>query len=80
MGVKTLWLVRKLGDFSSDYLGEDDVVVLIQDGVLRYPSREGWYVCKEDAEARGLKFKEEVLISYKDIIKLIEEADKIVVW
>ncbi|RUM28377.1 MAG: sulfurtransferase TusB [Aquifex sp.] len=80
MNVKTLWLVRKLGDFSSDYLGEEDVVVLIQDGVLRYPSREGWYVCKEDAEARGLKFKEDVLISYKEIVKLIEEAEKVVVW
>ncbi|GAB6065383.1 DsrH/TusB family sulfur metabolism protein [Aquifex pyrophilus] len=80
MGIKTLWLVRKLGDFSSDYLDDGDIVVLIQDGVLRYPSREGWYVCKEDAEARGLKFKEEVLKSYDDIVKMIEEAEKVIIW
>jgi len=52
MKVNTLWLVRKLGDFSSSFLNEEDVVVLIQDGVLRHPSRERWFLCKEDAEAR----------------------------
>lgn len=37
--VKTLWLVRKLGDFSSDLVEEGDIVVLIQDGVLRFPTK-----------------------------------------
>jgi hypothetical protein len=38
--VKTLWLVRKLGDFSSDLVGEDDIVVLVQDAVLRFPYKK----------------------------------------
>lgn len=80
MKVNTLWLVRKLGDFSSSFLNEDDVVILIQDGVLRHPSRERWFVCKEDAEARGLKFPEELLKSYKDIVNLIEKAEKVIIW
>ncbi len=80
MKVNTLWLVRKLGDFSSSFLNEDDVVILIQDGVLRHPSRERWFVCKEDAEARGLKFPEELLKSYNDIVNLIEKAEKVIIW
>ena len=78
--MKTLWLVRKLGDFSAKYVNEGDIVILIQDGVLRYPSREGWFVCKEDAHARGLKFPEKVLKSYEDIVKLIEEVDRVIIW
>jgi len=78
--VETLWLVRKLGDFSSELVGENDVVVLIQDGVLRSPSRKNWFVCKEDATLRGLKYEEEVLKSYKDIVKLIKECKRVVVW
>ena len=80
MKVNTLWLVRKLGDFSSSFLKDDDIVILIQDGVLRYPSRERWFVCKEDAEARGLKFPEEVMKSYAEIVELMEKAKKVIVW
>ncbi len=80
MKVNTLWLVRKLGDFSSVFLKEGDVVILIQDGVLRHPSRERWFVCKEDAEARGLEFPEELLKSYDEIIELMEKAEKVIVW
>lgn len=80
MKINTLWLVRKLGDFSSTFLEENDVVILIQDGVLRYPSRERWFVCKEDAEARGLNFPEEVMKSYSDIVELMEESKKVIVW
>lgn len=80
MKVNTLWLVRKLGDFSSSLLEEDDVVILIQDGVLRYPSRERWFVCKEDAEARGLDFPEDVMKSYSEIVDLMEKAKKVIVW
>lgn len=80
MKVNTLWLVRKLGEFSSVFLEEDDIVILIQDGVLRYPSRERWFVCREDAEARGLKFPKEVTKSYSEIVELIEKAKKVIVW
>ncbi len=78
--VNTLWLVRKLGDFSSELLSDDDIVILIQDGVLRWPTRKGWYVCKEDALARGLKVPEEVMKSYDEIVGLIEEAKRVIVW
>ncbi len=78
--VNTLWLVRKLGDFSSELLSDEDIVILIQDGVLRWPTRKGWYVCREDALARGLKVPEDVMKSYDDIAELIENAQKVVVW
>ncbi len=78
--VNTLWLVRKLGDFSSELLSDNDIVVLIQDGVLRWPTRKGWYVCKEDALARGLKVPEDMMKSYSDIAELIEKAQRVVVW
>ncbi|HAV39896.1 MAG TPA: sulfurtransferase TusB [Aquificaceae bacterium] len=78
--VRTLWLVRKLGDFSSDLVEEDDIVILIQDGVLRFPTRKGWYACKEDAQARGIKIPENLTKSYQEIDDLIVKAERVVVW
>ncbi|MEN3027691.1 MAG: sulfurtransferase TusB [Aquificaceae bacterium] len=78
--VKTLWLVRKLGDFSSDLLEEGDLVVLIQDGVLRFPTRKGWYACREDAQARGIKLPENLTKSYEEIGELIVKCERVVVW
>lgn len=78
--VNTLWLVRKLGDFSSELLSDNDIVVLIQDGVLRWPTRKGWYVCREDAIARGLKVPEDIMKSYDEIVDLIEKAERVIVW
>ncbi len=78
--VKTLWLVRKLGDFNSDLVGEDDIVVLVQDAVLRFPYKKNWYVCKEDVEGRGLKVSPDKLKSYEDIAGLIFMAQRVVVW
>ncbi len=78
--VKTLWLVRKLGDFNSDLVEEGDIVILIQDGVLRFPTRKNWYVCKEDAKARGIKIPENLTKSYEEIGELIVKAERVVVW
>ncbi len=78
--VNTLWLVRKLGNFSSELISEGDVVILIQNGVLRYPSRKDWFVCKEDAESRSLKFEREVTKSYEEIAELILKARRVIVW
>jgi sulfur relay protein TusB/DsrH len=78
--VKTLWLVRKLGDFSSDLVDEEDIVVLIQDGVLRFPTRKGWYACREDAQARGIKLPENLTLTYEQIADLIVKAQRVVVW
>ncbi len=78
--VRTLWLVRKLGDFSSDLVEDGDIVILIQDGVLRVPTRKDWYACKEDAIARGVDIPKEKLRSYEEIAELIVNAKKVVVW
>ncbi|MFN7064628.1 MAG: sulfurtransferase TusB [Aquificaceae bacterium] len=78
--VKTLWLVRKLGDFNSDLVEEEDIVVLIQDGVLRFPTRKNWYVCREDAYARDIKVPESLTKGYKEIAELIAKAERVVVW
>ena len=78
--VNTWWLVRKLGDFSSDIVEENDVVILIQDGVLRCPTRKGWYACKEDAQSRKVSIPSEKLKSYEEIADLIVKSKKVVVW
>ncbi len=78
--VRTLWLVRKLGDFSSDLVDDGDIVILIQDGVLRVPTRKDWYACKEDAIARGVDIPKEKLKSYEEIAELIVNSKKVVVW
>lgn len=78
--MKTLWLVRKLGDFSSDLVEEGDVVVLIQDGVLRFPTRKGWYACREEAQARGIKLPPNLTKSYEEIAELLTKCERVVVW
>lgn len=78
--VKTLWLVRKLGEFSSDMVGEDDMVILIQDGVLRFPSKKGWFALREDAQARGIRLPEHLTKSYEDMAELIVRCERVVVW
>ncbi len=78
--VRTLWLVRKLGDFSSDLVGEEDVVILIQDAVLRFPYKKNWYACREDVESRGLRVSTDKLKSYEEIAEFILTAQRIVVW
>ncbi|WP_333785133.1 sulfurtransferase TusB [Thermocrinis sp.] len=78
--VRTLWIVRKLGDFSSDLVEEGDVVVLVQDAVLRFPSRKDWFACREDVQDRALKLPEEKLKSYEQIADLIVKAQRVVVW
>jgi sulfur transfer complex TusBCD TusB component (DsrH family) len=75
----TVWLVRKFGDFKSSLASENDVVILIQDAVLRAPNKN-WYLCKEDVSARGIKVQEEFLLSWEDISKLIIKAKNVVVW
>lgn len=75
----TVWLVRKFGDFKSNLLSEDDLVVLIQDATLRAPNKN-WYICKEDAMARNLEIQEEFLLSWEDISNIILKAKNVVVW
>jgi sulfur transfer complex TusBCD TusB component (DsrH family) len=70
---------KKVWRFKSSLPSENDIVVLIQDAVLRAPNKN-WYLCKEDVSARGLKVQEEFLLSWEDISKLILKAKNVVVW
>jgi len=77
--LKTLWLVKKT-DIPYTYIGENDIVVLIEDAVLKIPTKPNWFLCKEDAEARNLKVVKDKLLSYSEIAELILKAQKVVVW
>lgn len=79
--VNTVWLVKRPADFPEfDMIEDKDIIILIQDAVLRLPSIENWAACEEDAIARNVKIPEDKLLSYEDIIDIIEKADKVVVW
>ncbi len=79
--VNTVFLIKKIADFPIlDLIEEKDVLILLQDGVLRQPSTSNWYACKEDAVARNIKIQESKLLEYEEILKLIEKANKVVVW
>lgn len=79
--VNTVWIIKRPADFPEvDVLEDDDILILIQDAVLRVPYFEKWLACKEDAVARNVKLPEEKLVSYEDIIDIIEKADKVIVW
>ncbi|RMA97034.1 sulfurtransferase TusB [Hydrogenothermus marinus] len=79
--VNTVWLIKRPADFpEADLLEDNDMIILIQDAVLRIPSIENWLACEEDVKARNIKFPEDKLISYEDIIDIIEKAEKVIVW
>jgi len=77
--VKTLWLVKK-SNIPYSFIGENDIVVLIEDAVSKIPTKPNWFVCKEDAQARKIKVLEDKLLSYREIAQLILKAEKVVVW
>ncbi|SNZ09663.1 tRNA 2-thiouridine synthesizing protein B [Persephonella hydrogeniphila] len=79
--VNNLWLIKRPADFpEADMLEPEDMIVLIQDAVLRVPTIENWVACKEDAVARNIKIPENKLMDYEDIIDLIEKANTVIVW
>ncbi|MBK3333099.1 sulfurtransferase TusB [Persephonella atlantica] len=79
--VNNLWLIKRPADFpEADMLDTDDMIILIQDAVLRVPTIENWAACREDALARNVKIPEDKLLEYKDIIDIIEKANKVIVW
>ena len=80
--VNTIWIIKRPADFPDfEYIQEDDMIILIQDAVLRIPSFENWMACKEDVVARNIKnIPEDKRISYLEIIDVIEKAEKVVVW
>ena len=79
--VKKVWLIRKPNNYpEAEVLENEDVIILIQDAVLHIPYFENVLICKEDAEARGIKVEEDKLINYEDIIDIIEKAETISVW
>jgi tRNA 2-thiouridine synthesizing protein B len=79
--VNKVWLIKNPGDFPDmELIEEDDVFILIQNGVLKIPYFDNYLVCRADAEARNIKIEEDKLITYEDIIDLIEKADKVILW
>lgn len=79
--VNTVWIIKRMADFPEfELIDEEDVIILIQDAVLRTPTIENWYACEEDTIARNVKISKEKLVSYTDIIDIIEKANKVVVW
>ncbi|WP_457624819.1 sulfurtransferase TusB [Persephonella sp.] len=79
--VNNLWLIKRPADFpEADMLEPEDMIVLIQDAVLRVPTIENWVACREDAVARNIKIPENKLMDYEDIIDLIEKANTVIVW
>ncbi|RUM60297.1 MAG: sulfurtransferase TusB [Persephonella sp.] len=79
--VNKVWLIRKPNDYpEAEVLEENDVIILIQDAVLKIPYLDNILVCKDDALARNVKVEEDLLIDYEDIIDIIEKAEKVVVW
>jgi len=75
----TLWLLKKT-NVPHAYVDKEDKVVLIQDAVLKLPTKPNWFVCKEDAEARKIKVPPEKCITYEEIAELLLKADRVVVW
>ncbi|NPA52795.1 MAG: sulfurtransferase TusB [Aquificae bacterium] len=79
--VNTVWIIKRMADFPElELLDEEDLIILVQDAVLRTPSLDNWYACEEDTIARGVKISQDKLVSYTDIIDIIEKANKVVVW
>lgn len=79
--VNTVYLIKKPADFPfAEIIQEDDILILIQDAVIRQPALENWYACREDALARAVKIPENKLLDYPDILNLIDKASKVVVW
>jgi tRNA 2-thiouridine synthesizing protein B len=79
--VNTVWLIKRPADFpEADMIEKEDMIILIQDAVIRVPIIENWAACKEDAIARNIKIPEDKLLNYEDIIDIIEKAEKVIVW
>jgi len=79
--VNNLWLIKRPADFpEADMLDRDDMIILIQDAVIRIPTIENWMACREDAVARNVKIPEDKLLDYEEIIDIIEKANKVIIW
>jgi len=79
--VETVWIVKRPADIpEAELLEENDLIILIQDAVLKIPYFKNWLACEEDVKARNVKVPEDKLVSYEDIIDIIEKAEKVVVW
>ena len=86
--VKILHIIKKTNDSSAwqtairqrDKKGNQVLILLIQDAVFN-PIRDDMevFACRDDVIARGVK-TEASLVGYKDIVKMLQDADSIVCW
>ncbi len=86
--MKILHVIRKTNDvYAFDMVqrqrqaAENEVaVLLLQDAVLTPPADEaGLFVCRDDATARGVKPRGE-MVGYDDIVRMLLEYDSVVSW
>jgi len=79
--LNTVWIIKRPADFpEADMLEESDILILIQDAVLRVPYFDNWLAVEEDVKARNIKLPKDKLVSYEDVIDIIEKAEKVIVW
>ena len=86
--VKILHIIKKPDDSSAwqtairqrDKKGNQVRVLLIQDAVFN-PIRDDVevFACQDDVIVRGVK-TEASLVGYRDIVKMLQDADSIVCW
>ena len=83
--MKVLHIVRKRGDAypmlmaaSQKAAGDDVKTLLLHDAVLTCSGDASSFCLKEDAEARGVGCGSQV--DYKDVIKMLFDADSVVNW
>ena len=79
----TLHIVNNTQSFSSELCAQDDVIVLIENGVYAdlADMSQSVYVIQADRKARGLDIKcQQRDISYDQFVALCTEHSKVVSW
>jgi sulfur relay protein TusB/DsrH len=84
--MKILHIIKNLNDNQAInilkvHAKSDEVsLLLIQDGVLsKFDVDVPVYVCKEDAEARGVNVDTKA-VTYPEMVELITSHDKVISW
>jgi len=83
--MKILHIIRKRGDTYPLEIadiqrkaGDETKVLLVQDAVLSCKGDAASFCCKEDADARGVGCGNQV--DYREMVKMIFDADSVVNW
>ena len=75
-----LHVINKPESYDPAFCGEDDSVVLIENGIYLKLERKT-YVVKADLEARGVQPEtHQTLIDYDGFVELCCQHDKVITW